>query len=78
MIAIQATAQMAADKEAVGLSRVHMYESRCILPLPSWHLSVDYSPLAYNCVNTVVSNNIATTRWIETTTVIATSLDGLH
>ncbi len=25
-IAIQARAQMAADKEAVGLSRVHMYE----------------------------------------------------
>ena len=32
-IAIQATAQMAADKEAVSLSRVHMYESKCILPL---------------------------------------------
>ena len=32
-IAIQARAQMAADKEAVGLSRVHMYESKCILPL---------------------------------------------
>ena len=32
-IAIQATAQMAADKEAVGLSRVHMYESKCMLPL---------------------------------------------
>ena len=31
-IAIQPTAQMAADKEAVGLSRVHMYESKCILP----------------------------------------------
>ena len=31
-IAIQARAQMAADKEAVGLSRVHMYESKCILP----------------------------------------------
>ena len=31
-IAIQATAQMAADKEALGLSRVHMYESNCILP----------------------------------------------
>ena len=30
-IAIQARAQMAADKEAVGLSRVHMYESKCIL-----------------------------------------------
>ena len=28
-----ATAQMAADKEAAGLSRVHMYESKCILPL---------------------------------------------
>ena len=24
---------MAADKKAVGLSRVHMYESKCILPL---------------------------------------------
>ena len=32
-IAIQATAQMAADKEAFGLSRVDMYESKCILPL---------------------------------------------
>ena len=32
-IVIQATAQMAADKEAVGLSRVDMYESKCILPL---------------------------------------------
>ena len=32
-IAIQARAQMAADKEAVGLSRVHMYESKCILHL---------------------------------------------
>ena len=32
-ISIQATAQMAADKEAIGLSRVHMYESKCILPL---------------------------------------------
>ena len=32
-LAIQARAQMAADKEAVGLSRVHMYESKCILPL---------------------------------------------
>ena len=31
-IAIQATAQMAADKEAVGLSSVHMYDS-CILSL---------------------------------------------
>ena len=28
--AIQARAQMAADKEAVGLSRVHTYESKCI------------------------------------------------
>ena len=32
-IAIQATAQMVVDKEAVGLSRVHVYESRCIMPL---------------------------------------------
>ena len=24
---------MAADKEAVGLSRVHMHESKCILPV---------------------------------------------
>ena len=32
-IAIQATAQMAADKEAISLSRVHMYESNCMLPL---------------------------------------------
>ena len=24
---------MAADKEAIGLSRVHMYEPKCILPL---------------------------------------------
>ena len=30
-IAIQATAQMAADKEAVGLSRVYMYQYKCIL-----------------------------------------------
>ena len=32
-IAIEATAQMAADKEAIDFSRVHMYESKCILPL---------------------------------------------
>ena len=32
-IVIQARVKMAEDKEAVGLSRVHMYESRCILPL---------------------------------------------
>ena len=32
-ISIQARAQMAADKEAVGLSRVHEYESKCNLPL---------------------------------------------
>ena len=31
LFAIKATAQMAADKEAVGLSRDHMYESKCIL-----------------------------------------------
>ena len=30
-IAVQAIAQMAADKEAVGLSRVNMYKSKCIL-----------------------------------------------
>ena len=30
-IAIQAKAQMAADKEAIGLSRVHVYKSMCIL-----------------------------------------------
>ena len=30
-IAIQAAADVAADKEAVVLSRVHMYESKCIL-----------------------------------------------
>ena len=29
MIAIKATAEMAADKEAVGLSSVHMNESTC-------------------------------------------------
>ena len=28
-IATQATYQMAADKEAVGLSRSHLYESKC-------------------------------------------------
>ena len=28
-IAIQETPQMAADKEAIGLSTVHMYESKC-------------------------------------------------
>ena len=32
-IAIQASAWMAADKESVGLARVHMYEFKCILPL---------------------------------------------
>ena len=32
-IAIQAGAHMAADKEAVGLSRVHVYESKYIPPL---------------------------------------------
>ena len=32
-IAIQATAQMDANNEAVGLSGVHMYESKRILPL---------------------------------------------
>ena len=32
-IVIQPTAQMAVDMENVGLSRVHMYESKCILPL---------------------------------------------
>ena len=32
-IAIRATAPMAADKEAIGLSRFHMYKSKCILPL---------------------------------------------
>ena len=32
-IAVQAKAQMAADKEARVLSRVYMYESKCILPL---------------------------------------------
>ena len=31
-IAIQARAQMAADKESVGLSTAHMYEYKCILP----------------------------------------------
>ena len=34
-IAIQARAEMAADKYVVGLSRVHMYESKCILSLPA-------------------------------------------
>ena len=29
-IAIQAAAQMDADKEAVGLSRVHIYASKCM------------------------------------------------
>ena len=28
----QATAQMAVDKESVCLSRVHAYESKCIMP----------------------------------------------
>ena len=32
-IAIQAIAQMHADKKAFGLSRANMYESRCNLPL---------------------------------------------
>ena len=30
---VEATAQMAADTEAIGLSRVHMYESKCILSI---------------------------------------------
>ena len=33
MIAIQATSQKAGDKEAICLSNVHMYESKCIMPL---------------------------------------------
>ena len=37
-IPIQARAQMAADKEAVGLSIVHMYESKCVLPLRDYCL----------------------------------------
>ena len=32
-IAIQARSQMATDKKAVGLSRVHMYEYKCNLSL---------------------------------------------
>ena len=32
-IAIQARAHVAADKEAIASSRVHMYESKCMLPL---------------------------------------------
>ena len=39
MIAIQAIAQIAADKEAAGLSRVHMFEYKCILP-PTRQLSI--------------------------------------
>ena len=31
-IAIQAAAHIAANRTSVGLSRVHMYESKCILP----------------------------------------------
>ena len=39
--AIQTTAQMAVDTEAVGLSRVHMYESiKCILPLSILFLNI--------------------------------------
>ena len=33
-IAIQTRAEMAADKYVVGLSRLKMYESKCILSLP--------------------------------------------
>ena len=41
-IAIQTRAQIAADKQAVGLSRVHMYESKCILPLRDTCLFCSY------------------------------------
>ena len=30
---VKVSHKMAADKETIGLSRVHMYESKCILPL---------------------------------------------
>ena len=33
-IAIQTRAEMSADKYVVGLSRLQMYESKCILSLP--------------------------------------------
>ena len=53
-IAIQARAQMAAVKEAVGLSRVHIYESKCILPLrdnclfcSDWMDDTNYVLIAY-------------------------------
>ena len=36
------TSEMAVDKEAVGLSRVHMYESKCILPLRDNYLLCSY------------------------------------
>ena len=55
-IAIQVTAQMAADKEAIGLSRVHMYESKCILPLRDNSLFCSCHDLSENevivCENT--------------------------
>ena len=51
-IAIQATVQTAAGKEVVVLPRVHMYESKCNLPLrerKSW------SYREYTCMNLSVT-----------------------
>ena len=48
MIALKATAQMAADKEEIGLSRVHMYHSNLSEARP-YKIFV-YSVL--ECINT--------------------------
>ena len=47
-IAIQATAQMAADKEAVGLSRVNMCESKCIPSLRTTGMNtISWQPIPF-------------------------------
>ena len=39
---------MDTDKEAVGLSRVHMYECKCVLPTARMHtISRQFIPLIY-------------------------------
>ena len=52
--AIPATAQMAADREAVDLLRVHMYESKCI---PYEIIIIAYSVLMH--VNITRMNTIS-------------------
>ena len=51
-IAIQARAQLAADREAVDLSRVRMYESKCILPSP--YEIIVYSVLKHNIIDMII------------------------